>query len=79
MNRQQLLDLYEWEPGVCFRHPCKGRVPTAVVGVIHPRTEGAKRVRACVECVVAIEDMRREEAARSGSEYEPGHAGEAAG
>lgn len=79
MDRQQLLDLYEWEPGVCFRHPGKGEVPTAVVGVIHPRADSEKLVRACVDCVIAIEDMRREEAARSGGEYEPGRLGEVLG
>lgn len=76
MNRQQILDLYTWRDGVCFRHPGKGRVPTAVVGAIHPREEGEHEVRGCEECVVAIEDERREMAARSGSEYEPGHLGE---
>jgi hypothetical protein len=76
MDRQQILDLYEWEDGVCFRHPSRGEVPTAVVGVIHPRSDGEREVRGCVDCVIAIEDMRREDAARSGSEYEPGRLGE---
>jgi hypothetical protein len=76
MDRQQILDLYEWEPGTCFRHPAKGEVPTAVVGVIHPREDGEREVRACADCVVRMEDIRREEAARSGGEYEPGHLGE---
>jgi hypothetical protein len=77
MDRQQILDLYEWAPGVCFRHPDKGELPTAVVGVIHPRADGEREVRGCADCVIAIEDMRREDAARSGSEYEAGHLGEA--
>lgn len=76
MDRQQILDLYDWEDGVCFRHPQLGEVPTAVVGVIHPRSDGEREVRGCADCVIAIEDMRREEAARSGSEYEPGRLGE---
>lgn len=78
MDRQQILDLYEWEDGVCFRHPDKGVLPTAVVGVIHPRADGEREVRGCADCVIAIEDMKREEAARSGSGYEPGHVGEKA-
>jgi len=76
MDRQEILDLYEWAPGTCFRHPERGEVPTAVVGVVHPRGDGEKEVRACADCVIAIEDMRREEAARTGSEYRPGQLGE---
>lgn len=76
MNRQQILDLYEWQPGTCFRHPGKGEVPTTVVGVIHPREDSGREVRACEECVVMMEDIRREDAARSGNEYEPGRLGE---
>lgn len=72
MDRDRILALYQWADGVCFRHPSKGVVPTAVVGVIHPREDGDREVRACAECVVAMEDIRREDAARSGSEYEPG-------
>lgn len=77
MDRQQILDLYDWAPGICFRHPGKGEVQTALVKVLHPRGDGEHEVRACQECVVAIEDARREMAARSGKSYEPGHAGEA--
>jgi len=79
MDRQQILDLYDWAPGACFRHPGKGVVPTAVVGVIHPRVDGERAVRACVDCVIAMEDIRREEAARTGSEYRPGRVGESLG
>lgn len=78
MDRQQILDLYQWEPGVCFRHPDKGELPTAVVGAIHPRADGEREVRGCADCVIAMEATRREEAARSGSEYEPGRLGEKA-
>lgn len=76
MDRDEILSLYEWADGVCFRDPDKGEVPTAVVGVIHPLADGEKEVRGCAGCVIAMEDIRREEAARSGSEYEPGHLGE---
>ncbi|GGW98442.1 hypothetical protein [Streptomyces chartreusis] len=76
MDREQILSLYEWEDGVCFRHPSKGEVPTAVVGHVHPREDGEREVRGCAECVIGMEDIRREDAARSGGEYEPGHLGE---
>jgi hypothetical protein len=76
MNRQQILDLYEWKDGACFRCPQLGEAPTALVGVIHPRSDDDREVRACADCVIAMEDTRREEAARSGSEYQPGSLGE---
>ncbi|HET8944446.1 MAG TPA: hypothetical protein VFO59_06650, partial [Dehalococcoidia bacterium] len=75
-DRQQILDLYQWSPGVCFRHPGKGVVDTVVVGVVHPGDDGEREVRACEDCVVAMEDIRREQAARAGDAYEPGHLGE---
>ena len=78
MDRQQILDLYTWRPAVCFRHPAKGIVDTTIVGVVHPRDNGEWEVRGCKECVVQMEDIRREGAARSGSEYEPGRLGEVA-
>lgn len=79
MNRQDILDLYQWSPGVCFRHPGAGEQPTAVVGVLHPREDREREVRACADCVVTMEDIRREEAARSGREYAPGRLGEVLG
>jgi hypothetical protein len=77
MTAEELLALYQWQPGVCFRHPAKGTVDTTVVKRIHPRDDGEHEVRACRECVVAMEAIRREAAVRAGSEYVPGHAGEA--
>lgn len=58
MDRQQILDLYDWEPGVCFRHPSKGRVPTAHVETIRPLAGGLQDVRACEDCVLAMEAVR---------------------
>ncbi|MFD5566679.1 hypothetical protein [Streptomyces cadmiisoli] len=74
MDRQQILDLYQWDDGICFRHPSRGPVVTAVVGTIHPRADGEKEVRACRDCVITMEDIRRENAARAGSDYQPGPA-----
>jgi len=72
MDKQQILDLYDWADGVCFRHPGKGTVPTAVVGTLHPPAVGEREVRGCAECVITMEDIRREQAARTGGEYRPG-------
>lgn len=79
MDRQQILDLYTWHPGICFRHPSRGEVPTALVGVVHPREDGEREVRGCADCVITMENIRREEAARSGSEYVPGRVGQPTG
>lgn len=79
MNREQILDLYDWSDGICFRHPTKGVVSTAVVGTVHPRSDGEREIRGCADCVVSLEDIRREQAARTGSEYQPGRLGESTG
>ncbi|MEV4783945.1 hypothetical protein AB0K53_00575 [Streptomyces tuirus] len=76
MERQQILDLYEWSSGVCFRHPERGPVATVCVKTIRPRGVGQHEVRACEDCLIAMEDIRREAARRAGSEYEPGRVGE---
>ncbi|MCX5158054.1 hypothetical protein OOK39_01900 [Streptomyces sp. NBC_00264] len=76
MDRQQILDLYSWAPGVCFRHPAEGVADTAVVKTIHPRTGPAEDVRACRPCVVAMEATRRVRAMELGLRYEPGRAGD---
>lgn len=72
MDRQQILDLYQWSKGVCFRHPSKGEVPTAHVKTIRPPAGGMQDVRACRECVVDIEEAREKVACREGRPYMPG-------
>jgi len=76
MDRQQILDLYTWRQGVCFRHPYKGEVPTAHIRTVRPRDGDPETVRACRDCVVEMEQERWAEAQREGAKYEPGHAGE---
>lgn len=72
MDRQQILDLYDWALGTCFRHPSKGEVLTAHVQTIHPAAGGIQDVRACEECVLAMEAQRERAAARCGRPYAPG-------
>jgi hypothetical protein len=79
MDQQQILALYDWAMGICFRHPAKGEVPTALVKVLHPRDRRAHEVRACEECVLLMKDARREAAARQKAECRPGHSAEGAG
>ncbi|WP_416476865.1 hypothetical protein [Streptomyces sp. LKA04] len=75
MDRQQILDLYEWAGGVCFRHPGKGQVATTHVETIRPAGGGLQDVRACVECVLDMERLRAGAAARRGTAYLPGRLG----
>ncbi|MFI5992547.1 hypothetical protein ACIBAC_11925 [Streptomyces sp. NPDC051362] len=77
MDRQQILDLYEWHPGACFRHPAKGDVATAQIKTIRPRVGEVETIRACEDCVIELEQERWVEASRNGVDYQPGHAGEA--
>ncbi|MWA08694.1 hypothetical protein [Streptomyces sp. BA2] len=77
MDSEEILALYTWAPGVCFRHPAAGEVETATVKKVHPRHGGEEEVRACRTCVLVIERDRREAALKAGLPYEPGHAGEA--
>ena len=58
MDCQQILNMYEWSDGVCFRHPSKGTVPTAHVKTIRPPAGGIQDIRACAECVLAMEKER---------------------
>ena len=76
MDRQQILNLYQWQPGICFRHHARGEVLTARVKTIHPRCGHEEEVRACQDCVLEMEQERWAAAGRLGVDYEPGHAGE---
>jgi len=79
MERQEILDLYTWQTGICFRHPGKGEVATALVKTIRPRQGDPEQVRACEDCVLAMEWERLAAAQSEGLSYEPGHAGEGLG
>lgn len=79
MDRQEILNHYTWHRGICFRHPAKGEVPTALVKTIRPRRGEAEEVRACEDCVLSMEWERLAAAQTEGLSYEPGHAGEGLG
>jgi hypothetical protein len=76
MERQQILDLYEWAPGSCFRHPEQGEVATAHVKTVHPRSNHDEELRACKECILQMEQERWAAASSEGVEYTPGRVGE---
>lgn len=75
MEPQQILDLYTWRVGVCFRHPARGDQDTAHIKTIHPPAGEPQDVRACAECVLQIEAAREAAAAREGGRYSPGRLG----
>lgn len=79
MNRQQILDLYQWEDGICFRHPAAGEQPTAHIQTIKPAAGGIQDVRACPACLLELEREREEAAAQEGAAYFPGRLGEPVG
>lgn len=66
MDREQILERYDWGDGICFRHPGKGVVPTAHVETIRPPAGGIQDVRACKECVLTMEEDRASAAQRCG-------------
>lgn len=76
MDRDEIRNHYTWAPGTCFQHPTQGTVDTTVVKRICPRDDGEHEIRACRDCVIAMEGTRREAAHRLGSEYAPGRVGE---
>lgn len=75
MERQQILDLYKWAPGICFRHPAEGETATIHVETIRPAGGGLQDVRACVDCALAMEERRKAAAERDGVAYKPGMLG----
>ena len=72
VDHQQILKLYAWEQGICFRHPAKGAVPTTHVWTVRPPAGGIQDIRACEECVVSMEEQRKRTAERLGRPYTPG-------
>ena len=75
MDREQILALYQWAPGTCFRHPATGETDTTLVEVIHPRAAADKEVRACRDCLLALEEIRRRAAEQACVPYSPGFVG----
>ena len=78
MDRQQILNLYQWAAGVCFRHPEKGNVLTARIKTILLSSRWPRGGHPLVkDCVIELEQERWVAAGQNGVAYEPGHAGEA--
>ena len=73
-HRDQVLALYKWEEGKCFRC-ARAAVPTARITQVMA-SSGTYDVRACEGCVLDLEAMRRHAARNQGRPYEPGRLGE---
>lgn len=76
MEREQILALYHWETGVCFRHP-GAQTETTVVKTLQPELGPDEQIRACRPCILAMEAARRAAAEGAGIPYVPGRAGDA--
>jgi hypothetical protein len=75
MEDDAILALYEWAPGNCFRCARTGLDTTSVKRIDTPA--GVRYdVRACRDCVLAIEGERKRQAEEAGQEYVPGRAGQ---
>jgi hypothetical protein len=79
MSRLQILSLYTWNLGRCFRCPDVGPQATAMVKELRTRMGSVEPIRACADCVLSMEEERRRAAEVVGAAYEPGRAGEPIG
>lgn len=75
MSSDEVLALYDWAPGVCFRHPASGETDTTKVTTIQPRRAEAHEVRACRDCILDLEAARQAAVEGAGQVYVPGAAG----
>lgn len=66
-----VLALYPWQPGDCFRCAREG-VDTTEVDEITPRSGEPVALRACQRCVIILERARARSAQRAGGTYTPG-------
>lgn len=71
MDSEEILSLYEWQPGACFQCARNG-VDTTVVDTVYPKDGDGAEVRACKVCVLILEGERQQDARRRGVPYKPG-------
>lgn len=75
LTEEEILALYEWTAGACFRCS-RADTETTAVGQIRPRSGELCEIRACRNCVLALEAERRRDAELHGREYAPGRIGD---
>lgn len=74
MKPDAILALYEWEIGSCFRCAFRDVYTTPLDEIVTPSGD-TYEIRACGECVLALERERYFYARRRGLEYRPGSLG----
>jgi hypothetical protein len=74
MDSDEILGLYPWSSGACFRC-ARGKVDTTHLAEICTPAGAHYDVRACRACVLELEDERRRYAERRGLTYRPGRLG----
>jgi hypothetical protein len=74
MARDEIIALYEWAIGNCFRC-ARTELPTIRIGEIDLPAGAHYDVRACQDCALALEEERRRRAERTGQKYVPGQLG----
>lgn len=74
MEPGDILDLYVWTVGTCFRC-ARTREPVTQLAAIKTQSGQQYAVRACRGCVLLMEAERQRRAQRSGASYEPGKLG----
>lgn len=70
----EILGLYQWQTGTCFKCAHTG-IDTTRLREITTRAGVRYDVRACRDCVLALEGERRRIAEKQGREYVPGRLG----
>lgn len=70
MDDREILSLYQWAPGACFR--CAGDGETTRLQILTPPAGGNYDVRACRDCLLDLEAMTQRAAERAGCTYSPG-------
>ncbi|GAA0454441.1 hypothetical protein ACFQ2B_28040 [Streptomyces stramineus] len=74
IDRDEIIALYVWAPGSCFR--CARReVDSAKLGTIDTPIGDRYEIRACRSCILDLEKERQRQADRRGENYEPGQLG----
>lgn len=74
MTPDLILALYEWEVGTCFRCACSDVHTTPLDEIVTPSGD-TYELRACGECILALERERHSYAKRRGLKYQPGSLG----
>lgn len=74
MDREDVLNRYVWTSGSCFRCARLGVLVTDL-DLIQTPAGATYVIRACQECVLALEDERQRAARRAQRTYEPGGLG----